>query len=121
MGQSYNQSRSVSHFRYEKVSKGSIQYLPHIIVQRERIPYVELNESFIFLGKQFNFGLNIENIKTDIMNDMVKYVRIIDKLPLTYLNKISIVQVYVFNKLRWKFLMYDLTETLCTFNSFCCF
>ena len=98
-------------FGMKKSATGSIQYLPHVIVQRERIPSVELNESFIFLGKQFNFGLNIENIKTDIINDMVKYVRIIVKLPLTYLNKISIVQVYVFNKLRWKFSMHDLTET----------
>ena len=83
----------------KKPATGSIQYLPHVIVQRERIPPVELNESFIYLGKQFNFGLNIENIETDIMNDMTNYVRIIDKLPLTPLNKISIVQVYVLNKL----------------------
>ena len=71
---------------------GSIQYLPHIIVQREYRP-------FIYLGNQFNFGLNIENIKTDIIYGMIKYVRIIDKLPLTPLNKISIVQVYVFDTL----------------------
>ena len=83
---------------------GSIQYLPHIIVQREYRP-------FIYLGNQFNFGLNIENIKTDIINGMIKYVRIIDKLPLTPLNKISIVQVYVFNTLWRKFSIYDLTET----------
>ena len=42
---------------------------------------------------------------------MIKHVRIIDKLPLTPLNKISIVQVYVFNKIRWRFSIYDLTET----------
>ena len=95
----------------KKSVTGSIQYLKHIIVQRERIPPVELNESFIYLGKQFNFGLNIENIQTDVTNDMIKYVRIIDKLPLTPLNKISIEQVYVFNKLRWRFSIYDLTET----------
>ena len=42
---------------------------------------------------------------------MIKYVRIIYKVPLTPLNNISIVQVYVFTKLRWRFSMYDLTET----------
>ena len=83
----------------------------HILQFKERIPPVDLNESFIYLGKQLDFGLNIENIKTDIINDMIKYVRIIDKLPLTPLNKISIVQVYVINKLRWKISIYDLTET----------
>ena len=70
-----------------------------------------MNESSIYLGKQLDFGLNIENIKTDIINDMIRYVRIIDKLPLTPLNKISIVQVYVINKLRWKISRYDLSET----------
>ena len=47
----------------------------------------------------------------DIINDMIKCVRIIDKLPLTPLNKISIVQVYVFSKLRCRFSVFDLTET----------
>ena len=42
---------------------------------------------------------------------MTNYVTIIDKLPLTPVNKISIVQVYVFSKLRWRFSMYNLTET----------
>ena len=42
---------------------------------------------------------------------MIKYVRIIEKLPLTPLNKISIVEVYVFSKLRWRFSVFDITET----------
>ena len=77
-----------------------------------------MNESFIYLGKQFNFGLNIENIKTDIINDMTNYVRIIDKLLLTTLNKISIAQIYVFNKLWWRFSIHDLTEKWVDRNSY---
>ena len=38
-------------FGMKKLATGSIQYLPHIIIQRQRIPPVELNESFIYLGK----------------------------------------------------------------------
>ena len=57
---------------------------------------MQLNESFIDLGRQFNFGINIENIKMDIINDMTNYVRIIEKLPVTALNKIPIKQIYVF-------------------------
>ena len=59
-------------FGMKKSATASIQYLPYIIAQRERISTVELNNSFMYLGKlgkQFNFGLNIENIKTDIIND----------------------------------------------------
>ena len=50
-------------FGMKKSAARSIQYLPYIIVQRERIPPVELIESFIYRGRQFNFRLNIENIK----------------------------------------------------------
>ena len=42
---------------------------------------------------------------------MTRYVRVIDRLPLAPLNMISIAQIYVLNKLRWKFSIYDLTET----------
>ena len=90
-------------FRTKKSATGSIQYLSYIIAQRERIPPIELNESFIYLEKQFIFVLNIKNIKTDIISDLTNYVRIIDRLPLTPLSKMSMVQVYVFNKLRWRF------------------
>ena len=47
----------------------------------------------------------------DIINDMIKCVRIIDKLPLTPFNKISVVEVYVFSKLPCRVSVFDLTET----------
>ena len=68
----------------EKSATGSIQYLPYIIVQRDKIPPIELNESVFFLATQFNFEWTIENIKVDIINDMSNYVRIIDRLPIKY-------------------------------------
>ena len=37
-------------FGMKKSATGSIQHLPYIIVERERIPPVELNESFIYQG-----------------------------------------------------------------------
>ena len=46
-------------FGMKKSATEFAQYLPYIIVQRERIPPVELNESFIYPGKQFNIRLNI--------------------------------------------------------------
>ena len=88
-------------FGMKKSAKGFIQYLLNVMVQRETIQRIqESNESFIDLGKQFIFKLNIENIKTDIINDMTIYVKIIDKLPQTTLSKMSIVQIYVFHELR---------------------
>ena len=82
-------------FGIKKSATASIQYSPYILVQREKIPPIELNDSFIYLGKQFNFGLNIESIKSEITNDMLNYTGIIDKLPLDPHNKISIIQTDV--------------------------
>ena len=45
----------------------------------------------------------IPRVKTDIINDMIISVRVINKFLLTPLKKISTVQVYVFNKLRSRF------------------
>ena len=42
---------------------------------------------------------------------MTIYVRIIGRLSLTPLKKISILYIYAFNKPRWRFSIHDLTET----------
>ena len=98
-------------FGIKKISSKSVQYEPKIIVNRERIPALKEGESLIYLGKQFNFGMNIENIKEDLITDNISYITKIDQLPLLPLNKLSIVQGYVYSKYRWIFTIYDLTET----------
>ena len=82
-----------------------------ILVNRQRIPPIEPEESFIYLGKQFNFGMQIVNIKEERTTTNTAYITKIDQLPLTSLNKISIVQQYIYHKYRWEFSIYDLTET----------
>ena len=98
-------------FGLKKSTTCSIQYSPRVLIRREIIPPVETNKSFTYLGKQFNFGLNIENIKTELIDIVTKYITSIDKLPLKPLNKIAIIQRYVFSKLRWQFSIYSFTET----------
>ena len=50
-------------FGMKKSATSSVQYDPIILVNRERIPPIERDKSFIYLGKQFNDGMKIENIK----------------------------------------------------------
>ena len=40
----------------------------------------------------------------------MKYILVIDKLPLKCRSKIDIVQQYVFSKLKWRFLTYNISE-----------
>ena len=98
-------------FGMKKTSTASSQYKPKIIVNGERIAPLEPDESFVYLGKQFNFTMDIENIKQGILSSVTDYLRKIDQLPLLPLNKITIVQFYIFSKLRWNFSIYNLTET----------
>ena len=74
-------------------------------------PPIELGKSFVYLGKQFNHGMKIDDIKEELKIDNLKYVTTIDRLPLNALNKTSIIQKYVFSKYRWLFTIYDLSET----------
>ena len=66
------------------------------------------DESFIYLG---NFKMDNENIKNEIIAKVTDNIAKIDLLPLSPLNRISIIQTYVFSKRRWNFSIYELTET----------
>ena len=98
-------------FGMKKSGTSSVQYCPMIFVNRERIPPIKMNESFVYLGKQFNYGMDVQNIKAELIQDNITYITTIDRLPLTVLNKISIIQQYVYSKYRWLFAIYELTET----------
>ena len=82
-----------------------------ILVNRERVPPVNIDDSFVYLGKLFNFGNNIDSIKLHLKDLALSYITTIDRLPLTTQNKLSIVQQYVFSKFRWQFSIYELSET----------
>ena len=68
-------------------------------------------KSFTYLGKYINFLMICDEIKTELLNEIVKYVDIIDKLPIKCLHQIEIIQRYVILKLKWRFSVYNLSET----------
>ena len=55
--------------------------------------------------------MDCTKIKDNTIDDIWKYIQIIDVLHLHPKNKILIVQRFLFSKLRWSFLIYNLTET----------
>ena len=55
--------------------------------------------------------MNIDNVKEKLIAQNVLYITTIDRLPLTTLNKLSIIQQYVYSKYRWLFSIYNLSET----------
>ena len=96
-------------FGTKKSETKSIQFQPFITLKKERIPPVKLEESFTYLRKDFN--MNRDEVKTELKSEVLKYILTIDKLPLKCRSKIDIVELYVFSKLKWRFSVYNISET----------
>ena len=56
--------------------------------------------------------MNSDEIKAELKNEVRKYVQTIDKLPIIRFHQIEIMQCYVFSKVKWRFFVYDHTETI---------
>ena len=98
-------------FGIKKSQTKSEQFQPHITIRKERIPPIQNGKSFTYLGKNFNFSMNCEEIKNQLSNEIVKYVEKIYKLPIKCLHQIENIQCYVIPKLKWQFFVYNLSET----------
>ena len=73
--------------------------------------YIKNDKSFTYLENDFDFSMNCDETKTELRNEIIKYVDIIDKLPIKCLHQIEIIQCYVISKLKWQFPVYNLSET----------
>ena len=95
----------------KKSKAKSTKLQPFITLKKERIQPVKLEESFAYLGKNFNFNMNCDERKTELKSEVLKYILTIDKLPLKCRSKIDIVQRYIFSKLKGRFSVYNTSET----------
>ena len=98
-------------FRIKKNGKQSSQFKPYLKVNNEIIPAVKLNDSFVYLGKEFSFDMSNENVKNDLVKRLSDYLEKIDILSLHPKHKINIVTKFVYSKLRWDLTIYHLSET----------
>ena len=78
-------------FGMKKSKTKSVQFKPFITLKKERIPPVKPEESFTYLGKDFNFHINCDGVKTELKSEVLNYILTIDKLPLKCRCKIDIV------------------------------
>ena len=75
------------------------------------IPAVKLNDSFVYLGKEFSFDMSNENVKNDLVKRLSDYLEKIDILSLHTKHKTNIVTKFVHSKLRWDLTIYHLPKT----------
>ena len=98
-------------FGLKKCGSRATQYQPNIKICNQKVPAIADGEGFNYLGKLFNFHMNFDTVKDELVSEVMQYLAKIDLMPVKPLQKIAIVQKYVYSKLRWRFSIYPLTTT----------
>ena len=98
-------------FSFTEVNLSDLEKELTNLVNNKPIPPTDIDDNFTYLGKDFNFNMSNDHIKSDLINYVSDVLIKCHSLPLTPLNKLSVIQRYVYSKLRWKFSIYDLAET----------
>ena len=96
-----------STFGIKKTSTMSVQYQPYLLVDNEVIPPVKTGESFMYLGKQFNYNMDDNAAKSEIVSKINGYLDKINYLPVKSHDKIHIVKQYVYSKITWYLSIYQ--------------
>ena len=80
------------------------------------IPAVKLNDSFVYLQKEFCYNMSCENVNCDLVKRLSNYLEKIDILLLHSKHKINILTKFVYSKLRWDITIYHFLETWTVHN-----
>ena len=98
-------------FGIKKNGKKATQFNPYLRIGNEMVPTVSPDKAFVYLGKEFSFSMKTNAIQEDLVNDLNKYLEKLDKLPLHTKNKLLVINRFIYSKLRWRFSIYNLSET----------
>ena len=88
-------------FRMKKVGSSSKQYKPKLYINNELIPATEINESFKYLGRHFDYSMSNQEHKENLCDTVDELLKGIDSLPLYLRNKLLIYHRYLLSKISW--------------------
>ena len=98
-------------FGVKKCGTKSLQYKPYLKISGQMKPAVEIDDSFTYLGKMFSFEMKNDIIVTDLVKDFNSYITKLDQLPLHPRNKMKVITIFIYSKIRWRLSIYDLSIT----------
>ena len=81
------------------------------MISAQKIPTVKRDESFKYVKMSFNIGMDLHQTNKKLESKFEKYLYEIDRLPLKSLDKIRIVNTYVYSKIKWEFVIIYLSLT----------
>ena len=98
-------------FGMKKVGSSSRQYKPKLYINNELIPAIDINESFKYLGKHFDYSMSNQEHKDNLCNTVDELLKDIDSLPLHPRNKLLIYHRYLLSKISWDLTIADTRMT----------
>ena len=98
-------------FGIKKMVTRSVQFKPKLFLVREQVPTVDMDKSFKYLGRWYNFEMDDAEHKANVIqltNDMLMKT---ESLPLHPRNKILLYSRYLHSKLSWDLTVADTDKT----------
>ena len=97
-------------FGIKKTVTRSVQFKTKMFLVREQVPTVDMDKSFKYLGRWYDFEMdNAEHIPNIIQPTIVILVKI-DSLPLASWDKILLYSRYLHVKLSWDLTVADIDK-----------
>ena len=78
-----------------------LQYSPKVYINNVLVSALKTDESFLYLGRYFDFKMSDEEHKNELLSKLKEYMDKIDMLDIHPKNKILIYQRYVLAKISW--------------------
>ena len=100
-----------SSFGMKKAMTKSIQYLPKLLINNHLIPTVQIDETFEYLGRSFDFKMSDNPHKDELISLANDLMTDIDSKPLHPKNKLRLYSQYVLTKLSWHFTVTSISKT----------
>ena len=97
--------------RVDKVGSSSRQYKPKLYINNELIPAIEINESFKYLERHFDYSMSNQEHKDNLCDTVDELLKDIDSLPLHPRNKLLIYHHYLLSKISWDLTITDISMT----------
>ena len=98
-------------FGMKKCKTKCEQIKPKLYLKNKLIKPVKIGESFVYLGRYFDFNMTNNDHKEILISKTNELLDTIDKLPLHLKNKIMLYQRYVLSKISWHLTIADLPIT----------
>ena len=100
-----------STFCIRKTSSSSIQFLPKLTISNSVVPPVEIDSSFRYLGRHFNFTMNNHQHMSDLLDTTNTLMSKINDLSCHPKNKLLLYHRLLLSKISWNLTIADLSKT----------